>query len=198
MKAPNSRIALVAAVVMFMPVLAARRGIAQEEPDSLREAYRKAGAPGEAHAFLARMEGTWTSTVTVWSESGESWVSEDYQEQEMVMVMDGRFLRMQSVGSDFMGRPVYGMALTGYNNVTEKYEGIWISNRSTAILQFEGSREGDVLVLHAQYMDMVEGEWVKIRSTFTMPSDNEIIFTEFETRDGVERKLMEIVRTRQE
>ncbi len=191
MKAPNSRIALVAAVVMFMPVLAARAGIAQEEPDSLREAYRKAGAPGEAHAFLARMEGTWTSTVTVWSKSGEPWVSEDYQEQEMVMVMDGRFLRMESVGSDFM-------ALAGYNNVTEKYESIWISNRSTAILQFEGSREGDVVVMHAQYMDTVEGEWVKIRSTFTMPSDNEIIFTEFETRDGVERKLMEIVRVRQE
>ncbi len=191
MKAPNSRIALVAAVVMFMPVLAARAGIAQEEPDSLREAYRKAGAPGEAHAFLARMEGTWTSTITMWSKSGEPWVSEDYQEQEMVMVMDGRFLRMESVGSDFM-------ALSGYNNVTEKYESIWISNRSTAILQSEGSREGDVIVMHAQVMDPIAGELVKIRSTFTMPSDNEIIFTEFETRDGVERKLMEIVRVRQE
>ncbi len=195
MKAARSLLSLFAAAVLMLALLP-QTGVAQEEPDmaTVMEAWTKAGTPGEAHAFLARMEGEWTATVTMWMDpSGEPTVSEARSKQEMVM--DGRFLH-EAVKGEFMGQPFHGMGVSGYNNVTEKYEGTWVDNMSTAVHQYEGTMEGDVLVYHGKYMDPVSGEWVKSRSTITMPSDDEIIAAGYETRDGVERKVMELVYSR--
>jgi hypothetical protein len=181
------------ATALLMTVLMPQAAVAQEEPDMamVMEAWTKAATPGEAHAFLARMEGEWTATVTMWMDpSGEPTVSEATSKQEMMM--DGRYLHETTKG-EFMGQPFHGIGFSGYNNVTEKYEGMWIDNMSTAVHRYEGEMEGDVLVYHGKYMDPVSGEWIKSRSTITMPSDDEIIAVGYETRDGVEVKVMELV-----
>lgn len=196
MNAPRPLLALFA--TLLIPALLPQGGVAQEEPDmaSVMEAWAKAGTPGEAHAFLARMEGNWTATVKMWMDpSGEPTVSEATSKQEMML--DGRFLH-ESVKGEFMGQPFHGMGLTGYNNVTGKYESMWIDNMSTAVQRYEGSLEGDVLTFHGKYLDPVSGEWIESRSTITMPSDDEMVAVGYETRGGVEQKMMELVYTRQE
>ena len=61
----------------------------------------KAAQPGEPHAKLKAMVGTWTTASKMWMGPGEPKESKGVLKRKMIM--DGRFLREKFDG-DFFGR----------------------------------------------------------------------------------------------
>lgn len=171
-----------------------REGAAQEEAPSaemmeMMEAWQKAGMPTEHHEALAAMAGTWETEFKMWMDpSAPPMTSTSTVESEMVM--GGRFYK-EEVKGDFMGQTFHGVALIGYNNLTEEFEGLWYDNMSTSLYRYTGSMDGNELELHGKFMDPMSGEWIETRSVRTIISDDEMTEVGYEIRDGQERKTME-------
>lgn len=183
-------------VLLSVPVSAQEQETAVEMA-SLMEAYEKAGTPGTAHEALARTVGTWTATVKMWMEpGGEPTVTEVTSVIEPVM--GGRFVR-ETVEGEFMGQPFHGVSVVGVNNTTGEAEAVWYDNHSTILYVYRGSLDeaGGELTLESKYRDPATGEWVETRSVRTMQGDT-MVDIGWETRDGVERKSMEIAYRRQQ
>lgn len=198
----NNRIASVATLVpvlasLALPAVPAR---AQEEAEgqmtaemaAMMEAYEEAGTPGAIHEALARTAGTWTVTVKMWAGPGtEPTVSEATSVIEPIM--GGRFLR-ETVEGEFMGRPFHGVSIVGVNNTTGEAEGVWYDDHSTALYMYRGSVDdaADEMTLESEYTDPATGERVKTRNVRSIRGDR-MVDTAWETRDGEERKAMELV-----
>lgn len=157
------------------------------------EAWTKASTPTERHANLAKLAGSWATTVKLWMDpSGEPMVTEGTMENRLIM--GGRFLEGKLDGS-FMGQPFNGYWLLGYNNVTEQHESIWVDNHGTGIYLYTGSSNeaGDEMTLRGKYKDPVTQDWVETRSLMKIVSPDEIQETVWEKRGDQEVRTMEIV-----
>ncbi len=162
------------------------------EMDPMIAAMMKAGEPGEPHARLASAAGEWKAQTKFTMQPGEPVEGEGTMYTKSIM--DGRYTTAW-FKSEFMGEPFEGMAINGYDNVTEEYFSIWIDSMSTGVMHMTGKMEGDTLTLHGsasmpqpmgtvemkmistfvddntmhdEFYKKIEGEWVK---------DGEITYT---------------------
>ena len=100
--------------------------ITAQDPNSeeYQKAWQEAMAPGEMHAMLARAAGEWKTKATMWMDpNAEPMVSEGSVSSEMIL--GGRYLRSTHKGN-FMGMPMDGIAIEGYNNIKKKFINTWI------------------------------------------------------------------------
>lgn len=190
--------AVVAAFTLMSPVQGQEAdGAAGDDHQAMMEAWEQAGTPGEQHAMLERMAGSWDLEVRMWMDpSAEPTTSSATAERRMVM--DGRFLEEETSGS-FMDAPFEGYALTGYNNVTGEFEATWIDNHSTIIFISRGELDpdGDGLVFRGTYSDPVTGSEKESRMVLRREGDDREVHEMFEPGpNGEEMKTMEIVYTR--
>lgn len=158
------------------------------------EAWMKAGAPGEAHEFLAQGAGKWNLTIKQWMGPGEPQISEGTAVREVIL--GGRFVRETVTGS-MMGMPFEGIGISGYDNVSGKYWGSWIDNMTTGVMTMEGEREGDTVTWIGKGSDPMSGGTYTMRMVSTMHGKNKEV-TEFFEMSGEEAvKMMEIAYERQ-
>lgn len=161
------------------------------EMAAMMEAMEEAGTPGEAHRALEPLAGRWNATVRLWMDpAGEPMVMDATSESRWIL--DGRYLR-EEVESEFMDKPFHGIGLTGYNNATGEYESAWVDSHSTAIFRYTGSRTADGFEFAGEMTDPATGQPVAQRTVIRIVSDDEIVAEGYETRDGAERRTMEIV-----
>jgi hypothetical protein len=108
------------------------------------------------------------------------------------MIMGDRFL-YQNVEGQFMGEALEAIGVIGYDNATGRYQAASFDNMGTSISLHVGemSDTGD-MVLHLSYQDRVTGAAVSRRTVRTRISENEWMETAYETRNDIERKVMEI------
>jgi hypothetical protein len=131
-----------------------------------------ASAPGEPHAALARLAGTWEAHARFWSPDSSASPTECTATVNASMIMGGRFL-FQKVEGQCMGAS--------------------FSNMGTSIAPHVGEKNdaGDI-VLQSSYQDQATGATVKRRTVRTMISENEWVETAHETRTSADQKVMEI------
>lgn len=98
------------------------------------EAY---ATPGSPHKMLADMAGQWNYTSKYWMDPQKP-AEESTGTSSMKMVMGGRWLQQEMKGQA-MGMPFEGMGMTGYNNLTGKYEMMWMDNMSTGVMMGTGT-----------------------------------------------------------
>lgn len=188
------------ALVLCLGVAAATPAIAQEYDEAaMMAAYEKAMTPGEHHARLAQLEGTWAMTVSQWMQPGaEPTVTTATSTSRMIM--GGRYLQ-DTVEGTAMGMPFSGTGWTGYDNVDQQYEATWIDNFGTGIYTYHGQWDDEAggIVLHGSYTDPVTGEKVELKTVTRMEGPDKMVYTSYERRKGEEegRKTMEIVSIRQ-
>jgi len=152
-----------------------------------------ASLPGKAHAALALFAGDWDAQAKFWM-----WTDPSAPPMEATatvraeMIMDGRFL-LQKVQGQSMGKPLDAIGVIGYNNATARYEAASFDNMGTSISRHVGEANdaGDI-VLHLRYQDQATGDTIDRRTVKALVSTREWIETAHETRNGVERKVMEI------
>lgn len=168
---------------------------AQPDMAAMMEAWTEAGTPGEPHQKLARMAGDWDVAVTMYTMGPEPTTMEAEAHSEMIL--GGRFLR-ETFQGDFMGQPFTGWNLTGYDNVTGRYQAVWVDNMSTGIYHYTGSMEGNTLTTTAEFQDPMSGDQVTSKNVIEMVSDDEIRMTAYEDRGSGWTKSMEITYTRKQ
>lgn len=160
--------------------------------------YKKVGTPGEPHALLAKLEGSWVTRSRGWMEPGTPPV-ESSGTCEQKLILDGHYLQQFYTG-DMMGQPFAGINLLGYDNHEGKYVSVWLDSMSTGIYRFEGhaSADGRTISQECSYDDPARGPalW---RTVTKITDDNTIDFEMFLTpRGGKEEKMMEMTITRKE
>src|SRR6476646_4676177 len=99
------------------------------------EAFMKLSQPGEHHAHLKQMVGTFDVDMEIVAAPGAP-PTKSKGSQKSHMLLDGRYLASEYTG-DMMGMPFRGMSLMGYDNQKKKYFNAWIDSMSTGILVFE-------------------------------------------------------------
>ncbi|HKV28333.1 MAG TPA: DUF1579 family protein [Candidatus Acidoferrales bacterium] len=93
--------------------------------------------PGAAHAALAKLAGEYTRVIKFVGQTGAN-AAPSSGTAKISVVLGGRFLLEESKDTVF-GRPVEGLRLYGYNNVTKQYEMVRMYTMSTGITMMTGT-----------------------------------------------------------
>src|SRR5262249_80109 len=202
----NSRI-----LGFFIACLLAAPALAQEaktekkaaskkgEPDqaAMMAAWQKYATPGENHAHLKALVGSWTANIKAWMAPGAP-PTESTGTSECKLIMDGRYLQ-EEVRSSFMGMPFQGLGMTGYDNLKKKFVAAWVDNMGTGIMRSEGTYDAKTktLTMTTDEPDPMTGKMVKGRDVLHMESETKVV-REFYRKGpgGKEAKTMEIVYTK--
>jgi Protein of unknown function (DUF1579) len=108
------------------------------------------------------------------------------------MIMGGRFL-LQNVEGYCKDQPVEAIGVIGYDNATGRYEAVSFDNRGTSMsLHLGEMNEAGDIVLRSSYKDQGTGQTVDRRTVRTLISEREWVECAYESRNGDERKVMEI------
>jgi hypothetical protein len=166
------------------------------EEQAKMEACAKAMVPGDGHAALEPMVGTFKATVTMWMSPGaEPTVSTGTAVNKWML--GGRYLQ-GSFASEFMGEPFTGLGYTGYDNVQGKYVGTWMDTMGTGIMSSVGEQSSPTeFTFIAKMWDPMTGKETTLREKITIKDrDNHAFEMWGAGPDGVAFKTMEISYTR--
>jgi len=92
--------------------------------------------PGPVHKSLARLVGDYTTVTKFFMQAGAP-AAESTGSARISSALDGRFINEEDSGT-FMGQPMKGFKILGYNNASKRYEGIWTYTMSTAMMTLGG------------------------------------------------------------
>lgn len=161
-------------------------------PEEIGEVYRKLATPGESHALLASMAGSWrTSTRSYMAPGAPPVASEGSCEQRMIL--GGRYLHQEFKG-DMMGTPFTGIGVTGFDNHTRKFVSTWMDSMGTGIYYFEGTLDADgrTMTQECRCDDPIKGP-MTLRSVTRILDEDTHEFEIYGTdRSGKEEKMMEM------
>lgn len=153
--------------------------------------------PSESHKALESKAGRWSLKVKMFMAPGAP-ASESPATSESKWVMDGRYLEDNTTGS-FQGQPFLGHGVTGYDNLTKKYNAVWFDNMGTGIMKSEGTYDAKTktFTYASQQPDFAAGEYVKARVVETLVDNDHWTMQVYgPDPDGNEFLCMEIEYTR--
>ena len=113
--------------------------------DAGMELWIKLGKPGPNQKILERMAGKW-DTVTKMSMGPGQPETESKGTLESVMILGGRFLRVESQG-EWQGHAFESLGIMGYDNTKEKFTTVSMDSTGTMFIQAEGSWNAKAQVL---------------------------------------------------
>jgi hypothetical protein len=184
-------LAVVATALVAMTVPAARAA-----NDAAKEAWAKAMAPGKPHASLAEEAGDWRYTVTMWEAPGAQPTTLKGVSTKK-MVMGGRFLEEELTG-EYKEQPFHGHGITGFDNVTQEYQSIWLDNMGTGLQWYTGRDDANGTRTYTSTMrDPVTGRAASMRSVArTIDKDHHTYESYVTLPDGKEMLQMRVEYTR--
>ena len=163
--------------------------------DAQMAAWIEYASPNEHHDFLSKMAGQWNCKTRFWMQPGDD-PAESTGTAESKMTLDGRFLHIMYKGT-MMGQPFLGMSVDGYDNQKQKYVGVWMDTMGTMMMQFEGTCDGKVREMFAEYTDPLTKSPTKMKGVTTIVSKDEHRYEGFNLGpDGEFFKSLEVVYTR--
>jgi hypothetical protein len=161
--------------------------------------WKDAMTPGEPHALLAEMAGTWDTETKYWMGGPGSEPSVTKGTSKMTMILGGRFLQQEMTG-EMMGMPMNGIGITGYDNFKKKYVGFWIDNMGTAMFTMEGEldKDGKTCTYWGLMDEPTTGERnKKVKYTVTMVDNERHVFRIYDPPAyGEKDPVVEMVYTR--
>ncbi len=168
------------------------------------DAWMKMMSPGKNHEVLAGMVGTWDYTTKFWMDPAAP-PTESKGRAKAVAKMGGRYIASHHEGKmEFPGPDgkmteweFEGLAITGYDNIQQKFVSTWIDNMGTGIMMAEGKYDAATKTFtYTAEMPDPTGSKVKIREVIRIINDDKHVFEWYETRQGTEVKTMEITYVR--
>jgi hypothetical protein len=164
------------------------------EEQAMAAAWEKAAKPGEQHAWLATMAGSWQFEGSFWTVPGGE-PTRSAGTAERTAISGGRVMR-EVVSSTFYGQPFEGVGHTGYDNVTGKYWSTWFDDMSTSVMVSTGTCEQGACTFDGTNTDPMTGKAATSRMTSKHEGDREVHEMFGPGPDGKEFKMMELVYTR--
>ena len=169
---------------------------AEAQANAKMEAWARAMAPGEPHTALAELAGDWRYVVTFWEEPGTPPATYKGLATK-TMILGGRFLQ-EEISGEPTDHPFKGFGITGYDNVTKQYVGMWLDNHNTGISSSTGQRDSKgVQTFQSSFSDPATGKTVRKRSVARVVDRDHHTYESFVTMpDGKEWLHMRIEYTR--
>jgi hypothetical protein len=170
----------------------AKEEAASKKPDAanVAEMMKKieaAGSPGATHKALEPLVGEWTAEVKAWmAPDAPPTVTKGTAKAEWVM--NGRFVREDFKG-EMMGKPFTGMSLTGYDNLKQKYNSLWVDDMSTAIFTSLGTADDGVkAITFESKMDcpVTDQKDMPVKQVLRILGRDKHVFEMYDLRDGKE------------
>ena len=161
------------------------------------EAFMKLSQPGEHHAHLKQMVGTFDVDMEIVTAPGAP-PTKSKGSQKSHMLLDGRYLASEYSG-DMMGMPFRGMSLMGYDNQKKKFFEVKFDNNETGVLRTEGtiSDDGKVITNIGDRLDPVSGKTARLRTVTTIADRDHFTVEWFLTgEDGKEQRTVLMAHTR--
>jgi hypothetical protein len=159
--------------------------------------WEKYATPGEGHAALKPIAGSWSASVKTWMQPGAP-AQESTATAEAQWLMGGRYLQ-EDVKGTIGGMAFEGRGVVGYDNLKKKYVGTWIDNMGTGIMTSEGAYDAATKTFTntSEISDPQSGKTIKEREVLRIVSDAKMVRQMWtKGRDGKEFKSMEITYTR--
>jgi|SRR6266496_1040055 len=126
--------------------------------EAMMKKWEAAATPGPAHQALEPLVGEW-EVSSKWYMAPDAPPLESKGTSSTRWILGKRFLQDDFAG-DFMGKPMKGLGLTGYDNLKKKYVGVWVDESGTGIFTNEGTADaaGKVFTFHGKMDDPMTGE----------------------------------------
>jgi hypothetical protein len=197
MKRTTSGLLLIAVVLSLAVLQPLRAQTSTQDQQKAMEAYMKAGAVTESHAFLKRFAGFWQAQTTMWTIPGQP-PTTSQNTLEGKMILGGRFVSLSYKGT-MMGQPFEAVQITGYDNLQKSFITLWIDDSSTSFFLLAGPREPgkDIINQKGEWQDPMTGGLSKVRAVVTFTGPDSYVFEQFMgLPDGKEFKSMEMRCTR--
>jgi hypothetical protein len=170
-----------------------------EKMGEMMKACEAAAKPGKMHEWLAKGAGTWNGKCKFWM-TADSPAQESTCTSVITMVMDGKFARNETTGDmpgmgDFMG-----LGLCGFDNVSQKFQTVWIDSMGTGMMTGTGDLSSDekTLTITCTGNCPVQKKPVSFREIHRHTGDNTFTLEMYgpDPMSGKEYKMMEIAYTR--
>jgi hypothetical protein len=160
------------------------------------QAWMEYMTPGKMHEMLAKSDGVWNGTVTMWMAPGAPPQTMDGTMTNK-MILGGRYQYSVYSGT-MMGMPFEGISITGYDNAKKMYVSSWIDNMGTGIMNMAGTWDDATssIVFTGQAIDPMTGKDCQVREVFKIIDDNNHLMEMYDNKTGKEEKSMEIKFTR--
>jgi hypothetical protein len=151
--------------------------------------------PGPEHRQLARFVGSWDVALTHWMKEGEP-PKHDKGTAEIEAVFDGKYL-CEEFSCELNGKPFSGVNTTGYDRVANEFVSVWYDSMGTGITRLTGkaSRDGRDITFHGTMMCQPDAP-MQVRHVIAWEADDRFSLTMYNSKDGKERKGMQIIYTR--
>lgn len=154
-----------------------------------------AGTPGEMHQKLARHNGTWSGTNTMWMAPGSEPMTSKVS-AKATTVMDGRYVQWNFDGEIPGMGPYHGLGYAGYDNAAGKFISTWLDNHSTGIMRGTGvlSNDGNTLTWTYEYFCPIRKSMATMREVQTYKGDDSITLEMFgaDPKSGKDYQMMKI------
>lgn len=167
-----------------------------EEQQAMMMAMMTAAAPGPNHERLMSLAGDWTVQARYRMDPTGPW-TEAAATAKLQKALGGRMLVQKFNGKLSMGpgmdMQLDGLELTGFNNLTQKYESYWFDNMSTWCTFTQGVEENGVLDLKGMMSDAITPAGRPVRFTRRIVDADHFVTEAFDTIPPLgEVKVMEL------
>lgn len=198
------------ACVVLTPVYASENVKDQKQAEAYKppghailEKMMERSMPSEktGHSILPRLSGTWNYSASFWTDSK----TEPQKTMGTVtneMIMDGRFLSSDSLGTLSIGGSTVdakSRGLIGYDTVKKAYTSVWVDTLGSGMMIGQGKYDEKEKVIKetGKFTDPLDGVEKTFRSELRFSDDGSYKRTIFTAnKAGKEAKLMEIEYTR--
>jgi len=152
--------------------------------------------PGEPHKKLANLSGSWKEEITIWMHA-ETPPQSSSATSENKMILNGLYQEVTHKGT-INGMAYEGLCITGFDNAKKKYVMTWIDNMGSGAMQQEGhwDEETNTINLEGITTDAMTGNTLAVRQALIFNDAKNYTIEMYETKNGKERKTMEIIFTR--
>jgi len=190
---------VVAGTLIASLALAQDKSASGKSDPKMEEMMKKmevAGTPGAAHKALEPLIGNWSAEVKSWM-APDTPPTVNKATAKAIWVMNGRFVQEEFNG-EFMGKPFRGMSLTGYDNMKQKYNSVWIDDMHTTMFTSEGAGDdgNKVITLEGKFDCPMTGQKdTPMKQVLRIISRDRHVLEMFDPTKG-NAKTMEITYTR--
>lgn len=179
--------------MLFAVLFTAKISFAQD--DAQMKQWMEFMTPGEMHKMIGDAVGEWTAEIKMWmAPNTEPTTASGTSVTEALL--GGRYFKTTH-NSNFMGMPMEGIDISGYDNARKVFHSYWIDNFGTGTMYLEGTydKESKTLTLTGSSFDFA-GKPYKVKEVIKhLDKDNQFMEMYMDEGKG-EWKSMEIKYTR--
>ena len=160
----------------------------------LVDALKKYANVGKGHSNLKRVKPKNQQKIKWWSAPGAE-PRESEAKSAGTWLLGNRFMK-QTIKGKWLGTSFEGQAILGYDNATEEYQMIWMSDLGTGMVFSRGKCDstGQIFTLHGEYYDPIEERTRKVKMVMQiLGKKGNILFNMFDvTSPDDEFKFLEV------